>query len=162
MKSAIIISTVKTKVGPFSFAVREGLVIEATFGMASRLKSKGRRVRTIPKVTGAIKRYFAGDLAALDVIEVEESGSPFHRKVMRSMRSVRPGRVASYGDLARRAGKAKASRAVGSACSSNPIPLIVPCHRVVRSDGSIGQYGYGVKTKRWLLEFEGALEQISK
>lgn len=162
MKSEVLITTVKTKIGPFSFAVRDGLVIESTFGAPSRLKSRGRIVRTVPKVTSRIKRYFAGELGALDEIKVEESGSQFHRRVMRSMRSVRPGRVASYGELAKRAGNARASRAVGSACSTNPIPLIVPCHRVVRSDGSLGQYGYGVKAKEWLLDFEGALEQVSK
>ncbi|MBM3719530.1 MAG: methylated-DNA--[protein]-cysteine S-methyltransferase [Actinobacteria bacterium] len=162
MKSEILLSTIKTEIGPFSFAVQDGLVVAATFGALSRLKATGRRVRSIPKVSTELKKYFAGNLRALDSIKVAESGSPFHRKVMRAMRKIRPGEVASYGDLARKAGKARASRAVGSACSGNPIPLIVPCHRVVRSDGALGQYGYGVKAKRWLLEFEGALEHRSK
>lgn len=162
MKSSVLLSSIKTEIGPYSFAVQDGLVIEATFGAISRLKSRGKKVRSIPKISTALQRYFAGDLRALDKIKVSESGSPFHKKVMRAMRRIPAGSVASYGELARKAGRARASRAVGSACSGNPIPLIVPCHRVVRSDGKLGQYGYGVKAKRWLLEFEGALDHGSK
>lgn len=157
MKSEVLLSTIKTEIGPYSFAVQDGLVIEAIFGAISRLKARGRRVRSIPEISSKLEKYFDGDLRALDSIEVAESGSPFHRKVMRAMRKIRAGKVCSYGDLAKKAGKARASRAVGSACSGNPIALIVPCHRVVRSDGALGQYGYGVKAKRWLLEFEGAI-----
>jgi methylated-DNA-[protein]-cysteine S-methyltransferase len=73
------------------------------------------------------------------------------------MRRIPVGKVMSYKELAKRSGSEDASRAVGSTCADNQIPLIIPCHRVLPSDGSIGHYGYGAKKKRWLLEFEGAI-----
>lgn len=157
-KSEVLISSVKTQAGLFSFASVDGVVIEATFGNRTRLKSKGRNVRSVPGVSTALNRYLEGDLRSLQRIKVKEFGTAFHRKVMREMRKIAPGRVLTYGQLAKRAGIPGAARAVGTACSSNPIPLIVPCHRVTRSDGSLGNYGYGIKAKRDLLTFEGALE----
>lgn len=153
----LVTSTIKTPIGPFSFSVTEGKVIEATFGSSRKLRNRGRTVRSVPGVSKALVAYFAGDIRALDSIKVAGSETLFRRKVYRSMRRIRPGTTASYRDLARQSGSPDASRAVGSACARNPIPLIVPCHRVLPSDGSVGRYGYGTNRKRWLLEFEGAI-----
>lgn len=96
---------------------------------------------------------------ALDSIPVRIEGRSFKAKVLKEMRRVRAGKVTSYKSLAAKAGSARASRAVGSACATNLIPLIIPCHRVVPSSGGVGNYGYGVKRKKWLLEFEAVSEK---
>jgi methylated-DNA-[protein]-cysteine S-methyltransferase len=73
------------------------------------------------------------------------------------MKKVRPGSVISYADLADRAGSAKAVRAAGSACAKNAIVIVVPCHRIVKTGGALGNYAYGLNKKEWLLSHEGAL-----
>ncbi len=85
-----------------------------------------------------------------------DSLTPFARKVQRELLKVPYGSVISYGELAAKAGSPRAARAVGGVMSSNPFPLIVPCHRVVNADGRIGHYSaaHGSKTKAWLLELE--------
>jgi len=84
--------------------------------------------------------------------------APFRHKVLEELHhSVRRGETVTYGELAARAGNPKASRAVGSACARNPIPIVVPCHRVLPGSGGIGNYGGGPERKRVLLELEGVL-----
>ncbi len=99
--------------------------------------------------------YLAGDLAALDAIVVESAGTEFQQKVWAALRTIPVGKTASYGEIAARIGQPKASRAVGMANNANPIPIIVPCHRVIGSDGSMTGYGGGLGRKRWLLAHEG-------
>ncbi|MHB1342741.1 MAG: methylated-DNA--[protein]-cysteine S-methyltransferase [Thermoleophilia bacterium] len=82
--------------------------------------------------------------------------TPFRTAVYRALLDVPAGAVVTYGELARRAGRPRAARAVGSAMAENPIAIVVPCHRVVRTDGSLGHYGFGDPWKRFLLEAEGA------
>ena len=81
----------------------------------------------------------------------------FYRRVLRATARVPFGEVITYGDAARRAGNSRAFRAAGTALGSNPIPIVVPCHRVIRSGGDIGNYGGGPEMKRFLLELEGAV-----
>ncbi|HEY7151803.1 MAG TPA: methylated-DNA--[protein]-cysteine S-methyltransferase [Solirubrobacterales bacterium] len=81
----------------------------------------------------------------------------FYRRVLRATARVPFGEVITYGDAAKRAGSPRAVRAAGTALGSNPIPIVVPCHRVIRSGGAIGNYGGGPEMKRFLLELEGAL-----
>ncbi len=104
-----------------------------------------------------IEAYFRGDLGAVDDLEVDGGGTPFQRRVWQALREVPAGETASYQELAAELGRPTASRAVGSANARNPIALVVPCHRIVRSDGNLGGYAYGLTRKRWLLEHEGAL-----
>lgn len=155
----LLTSSVATPVGPFSFTTRDGKVIEATFGSTRKLHAKGRIVKTIPVITSALRAYCQGELDALESIPVELSETEFRTRVLRVMRRIPAGTTMSYKELARRSGSKDASRAVGSTCASNRIPLIIPCHRVVPSDGSIGAYGYGSKKKEWLLQFEGAISR---
>ena len=103
----------------------------------------------------ALEAYFGGDLAALDSLEVETAGTPFQRAVWAGLRAIPVGQTLSYGELARRIGKPKAVRAVGLANGSNPVGVVVPCHRVIGADGSLTGYGGGLERKRWLLEHEG-------
>lgn len=109
------------------------------------------------RAADALRRYVAGDLAALDDVEVDVVGTPFQQRVWGALRSIPTGATATYGEIAASIGAQGAVRAVGSANGANPVWLIVPCHRVVRSDGSVGGYGGGVERKSWLLAHEGAM-----
>jgi methylated-DNA-[protein]-cysteine S-methyltransferase len=99
-------------------------------------------------------RYFAGDIHAIDDLPVETTGTPFQRSVWKELRNIRGGKPISYGTLAGRIQRPKAVRAVGLANGSNPVGLIVPCHRVIGSDGSLTGYGGGLHRKQWLLDHE--------
>jgi len=105
-------------------------------------------------LSDTMKRYFAGELASIDTIPVATSGTPFQRAVWRALREIPSGTTVSYGNLAERIGKPNAVRAVGLANGSNPIGVVVPCHRVIGANGSLTGYGGGIERKRWLLEHE--------
>lgn len=104
-----------------------------------------------------LDRYFAGELRALDALTVRRYGTPFQQKVWAALRKLPAGRTTSYQALATNLGVPAAQRAVGAANGANPISLVVPCHRVIGSDGSLVNYGGGIDRKRWLLKHEGAL-----
>jgi methylated-DNA-[protein]-cysteine S-methyltransferase len=107
-------------------------------------------------VHDALVRYFAGELGAIDAIEVVATGTPFQRAVWTALRGIAAGQTSSYGALAQRIGRPAAVRAVGLANGANPIGVVVPCHRVIGADASLTGYGGGLTRKRWLLEHEGA------
>lgn len=102
----------------------------------------------------AIRRYFRGELDAINGLSVRINGTPFQREVWRALREIPCGTTVSYAQLAERINRPRAIRAVGLANGSNPIPVVVPCHRVIGSDGSLTGYGGGIERKRWLLEHE--------
>jgi methylated-DNA-[protein]-cysteine S-methyltransferase len=102
----------------------------------------------------AIRGYFAGELTAIDRLPVQTAGTTFQRKVWQALRTIPCGTTLSYGELAQRIGRPAASRAVGLANGSNPIGVVVPCHRVIGADGSLTGYGGGIERKRWLLAHE--------
>ena len=130
--SDLLTSSVQTPIGPFSFTVLHGKVIEATFGRPQALRRRGRVVRDIPKISSSIRSYFAGEIRALDKVPVEIEGTLFRRSVLRKMRGIKAGKTLSYQGLAMRVGSPRASRAVGSACATNSIPLIIPCQWIDR------------------------------
>lgn len=105
-------------------------------------------------VADAVARYAAGDGAALDAVPVEQPGGPFQQRAWQAMRSIPPGGTATYAELALAAGSPSAVRAAGSACARNRVAPFVPCHRVLRSGGSLGGYYYGLDVKRALLALE--------
>ena len=113
-----------------------------------------RRAREAEGIVRRLRDYFDGDLAALEVIDVDPAGTAFQQKVWSELRSVGPGQTISYGALARRVGAPAAARAVGAANGANPIAIIIPCHRVIGSNGSLTGYGGGMERKRWLLDHE--------
>lgn len=108
----------------------------------------------------ALVRYFAGELHALDALACDPGGTPFQREVWQALRRIRPGHTASYGDVARALDRPDAVRAVGLASGANPIPIVIPCHRVIGADGTLVGYGGGLATKEWLLAHEGARLQL--
>lgn len=102
-----------------------------------------------------LAEYFAGDIPALERIEVADMvGTPFQRRVWAALRDIPAGQTISYGQLAAAIGQPTAVRAVGSANGANPVPVVVPCHRVIRTGGAMGGYGGGLDRKQWLLEHE--------
>jgi len=103
-----------------------------------------------------VEAYFEGDLTSVDGIAVRTEGTLFQKQVWAELRKIPAGTTLSYGELARRIGKPAASRAVGLANGSNPIGIVVPCHRVIGSTGALTGYGGGIERKRWLLRHEGA------
>lgn len=105
----------------------------------------------------ALRDYVAGDLRALDDLVIDTGGTPFQQRVWAALRTIPVGGTWSYRELAAAVGSGSATRAVGSANGANPVSVVVPCHRVIRSDGSLGGYGGGLDRKTWLLAHEGAL-----
>jgi O-6-methylguanine DNA methyltransferase len=108
-------------------------------------------------LTDTLDRYFAGELRALDALTVRRYGTTFQQKIWAALRKLPAGKTTSYQALAKNLGMPEAQRAVGAANGANPISLVVPCHRVIGSDGSLVNYGGGIDRKRWLLKHEGAL-----
>lgn len=104
----------------------------------------------------AFERYFAGDLQALGAVAWATGGTAFQQSVWRALCDIPPGKTESYGALAARIGLPRAVRAVGLANGSNPVGIVVPCHRVIGASGKLTGYGGGLERKRWLLEHEGA------
>ena len=100
-----------------------------------------------------LEAFFAGELRDFD-FPLEPRGTEFQQRVWKLLREIPFGETISYGELARRAGNPAASRAVGLANGSNPIAIVVPCHRVIGSNGKLTGYGGGLDNKRWLIDFE--------
>ena len=101
-----------------------------------------------------LRAYFGGELAAIDKLKVATGGTEFQKSVWKALRTIPCGETISYAALAERVGRPKAVRAVGHANGDNPISVVVPCHRVIGTNGSLTGYGGGIERKRWLLAHE--------
>jgi methylated-DNA-[protein]-cysteine S-methyltransferase len=164
----VLLSTnLKTPVGELSLIADEDILIAAGFSgvanLISRLDTKSAEQKLsktfrIPIISDLISDYFDGDLNSLNGIRTRQSGAKFSQDVWKVMRKIPAGKTISYAELAKRAGSEAAVRAAGTACGNNLIAPIIPCHRIVKSGGALGNYGYGVKVKEWLLRHEGALK----
>jgi methylated-DNA-[protein]-cysteine S-methyltransferase len=171
-------TTLDTPVGPFTLLVDEdGGVCAAGFtGGAEPLRrrldpprrsARVRRTHGDPGgVAAAVRAYFAGELEALEGLTVTQPGDPSRQGAWRALRSVPAGRTISYRRLGELAGLADpavdpfGAQAAGAACAGNNVAVIVPCHRVLRADGRLSGYGWGVPRKRWLLGHESALPTL--
>ena len=111
----------------------------------------------VEAVRRELSAYFAGVRTDFAALTLDPRSTPFQLRVWQELRRIPWGQTISYGELARRVGNPKASRAVGQANAVNPIPLIIPCHRVIAVDGGLGGYSSGPNRKRWLLRHEGAM-----
>lgn len=163
----MLVSTVqKTPVGNIYLIADSGLLIAAGFKSMNSLQNrlspsdklrKIEPIEKIPKISKLIDNYFEGRLDALNLIQVRQPGAQFSQKVWKVMRAIPVGMTISYAQLAKKAGSPAAFRAAGTACGNNLIAPIIPCHRIIKSDGTLGNYGYGVAIKEKLLRLEGAI-----
>jgi methylated-DNA-[protein]-cysteine S-methyltransferase len=163
----IVLSRYESPIGPLLLAADGDTLVALEFpdrakAIRARLKAAnpGSEVEegALPKaITSAMDAYFAGDVRAIDRIEVRTEGTPFQREVWAALRRIPAGQVVSYKELARSVGRPQAMRAVGAANGANPVALVVPCHRVIATGGKLGGYGGGLHRKQWLLRHEHAL-----
>jgi methylated-DNA-[protein]-cysteine S-methyltransferase len=144
---------IESPVGPLTLVGDESGLQELAFGNKApqhdRIEDKGRLAEAIRQ----LRAYFAGDLEAFE-LSLTPKGTPFQLQVWKHLCDIPYGETISYGELARRIGNPNASRAVGLANGSNPIAIIVPCHRVIGSNGKLTGYGGGLPIKEKLLALE--------
>jgi methylated-DNA-[protein]-cysteine S-methyltransferase len=107
-------------------------------------------------IAASMAAYFEGDLTAIEALAVAPRGTAFQQDVWQTLRTIPHGETITYRELAARAGRPRAVRAAGAANGQNPVSIVVPCHRVIGSDGSLTGYGGGLFRKKWLLQHEGA------
>lgn len=152
-----------TPIGPLTAAATERGLVRITFGdpdtSVPGLAALSPRVVEAPARLDPVRRqldeYFEGRRQHFDLPLDRALSSGFRLKVLQELERVRYGEVTTYRDLATKVGSPRASRAVGSAMATNPIPIVVPCHRVLRTGGHLGGYGGGLPAKEWLLRLEG-------
>jgi methylated-DNA-[protein]-cysteine S-methyltransferase len=159
-------TTADSPIGSLLVAVTERGLVRISYGgfdeVLEELAAKvSPRVLEVPSRSDEVRRqldeYWAGTRKVFDVPIDRSLSSPFYRRVLEALFEVPYGRTVHYVDLARIAGSPGATRAVGTAMRTNPIPIIQPCHRVLPSDGSLGNYAGGVERKQALLAHEGAV-----
>ncbi|HEX6239149.1 MAG TPA: methylated-DNA--[protein]-cysteine S-methyltransferase [Acidimicrobiales bacterium] len=153
-----------TPVGPLTVAATDRGVVRIGFGRENAVLDElagavSPRVLHVPHRLDPVRRqldeYFAGERRAFAVPLDRRLSRGYRLRVLEALSEVPYGHTVSYRELAERTGNPKASRAVGSAMATNPIPIVVPCHRVLRTGGALGGYGGGIETKVWLLHHEG-------
>jgi methylated-DNA-[protein]-cysteine S-methyltransferase len=142
-------------------AVGDGQALHGLYMQEGRTAISVRRDweladQAFAEVRAQLAEYFAGERSVFD-LPLEMTGSPFQRRVWRALQEIPYGKTTSYGEIARRIGPQADPRAVGQANGSNPIAVIVPCHRVIGADGSLTGYGGGLERKRLLLELEAGV-----
>lgn len=162
-----ISETFKTPFGNLTIlanSLEPATVIGAGFGNPEELISRVKATRpelelSIGKfpnaISSAVESWLDGNHKAFNTIKVDQIGSNFRQECWKAMRQVKAGQTISYSDLAQKTSSAKAVRAAATACAQNLIAPLIPCHRIIKTDGSIGRYGYGEKLKLQLLTFEG-------
>jgi methylated-DNA-[protein]-cysteine S-methyltransferase len=154
-------STFPTPAGKFSVAVDDtGAIVATAFGGREALSRRGGKCQPavdIKRTAGArqqVEAYFEGSRQGFD-LPLSAAGTGFQKRVWAALGKIPFGKTLSYGEVAAKIGAPKAARAVGRACGTNPICLIVPCHRVIGANGSLTGFAFGEKIKRQLLEHEG-------
>ena len=151
-----------TPVGPLSVLATDDVVVAAGFCPPADLwerlphddRAELRSTQHLGPLHQPILDYLDGDIDALDRVPVHQAGTDLQQEVWDGLRAIPAGQTRTYTELAGATSNPKAVRAVGSACGRNLIAPMVPCHRALRSDGSLGGYYYGLQVKRWLLDHE--------
>ena len=157
----MMITETTSPIGPIRITLHDGRLCALEFTDRWKRGASDEQRRRAPtkedpgEVLERLRAYFDGDLDAFAGLRVEAAGTAFQRNVWTAMRRIAPGRTATYGGLARTIGTPSASRAVGAASGANPVGIVIPCHRVIGSDGTLTGYGGGLERKRWLLRHEG-------
>jgi len=153
-------SELETPIGPLGLTATQDGLAEIWFGGYPPTVPRGLGERdpagVLELARAQLTEYFAGSRMTFD-LPLARSGSAFELGVWDLLRRIPAGQTASYGELARKLGDQTLARAVGRANGQNPLPIVVPCHRVIGADGSLVGFGGGLDRKRWLLEHEGAL-----
>jgi methylated-DNA-[protein]-cysteine S-methyltransferase len=152
-----------TPIGPLRLVADDAGLREIYFeaGRHPRAPSESwqaHETEVLRETRAQLDAYFSGRLRAFD-LPLAPRGSPFQLRVWRALLDVPYGTTCSYAEIARRLGSASATRAVGAANGRNPLPIVVPCHRVIGADNSLTGYGGGLAIKRFLLRLEGALQE---
>ncbi|HEY0302824.1 MAG TPA: methylated-DNA--[protein]-cysteine S-methyltransferase [Rhizomicrobium sp.] len=153
-------SAFDTRFGKFAAAVdHEGRVVRFWFHAAGgKFRPEGSEdAAALAPVRAQLEEYCAGTRRAFDLAVAPQGGSDFERAVWQAMTQIPFGETVSYGAIAKRLGDSAAARAVGVACNANPIPLIIPCHRVIGAGGALVGFGGGLPLKRALLDFESVV-----
>jgi methylated-DNA-[protein]-cysteine S-methyltransferase len=161
-------STITTPAGPFTVVVSDAGAVRAAGFTAEvddllglihpDLVEETHPAEDVGPVTTAIRSYFDGDVTAIDDVRVElRSGGDFMAHAWQVMRDIKPGAPVTYTEFAELAGRPAAVRAAAAACARNPVAFFVPCHRVLRRDGTLGGYRWGLPVKRRLLDHEVAV-----
>ena len=155
----LFITSLKTPIGTLNLLADDQVLIATNLSTIAELRGGKdiRIVKLIPVISDLISDYFDGNLLAINAIKVRQPGAAFSQAAWKAMRKIGAGKVISYADLAAKAGSPAAVRAAGSACANNAIMLVVPCHRIVKTGGALGNYACGVSKKEWLLRHEGFL-----
>jgi methylated-DNA-[protein]-cysteine S-methyltransferase len=172
MEIAVMIATatLASPIGPLTLAAHGERVCLLHFGpdSADIRKQLARWYPGDPIVpsddpagaAAVLRDYFAGDVEVLDRVAVEMNGTPFQQRVWAALRRVRAGTTVAYSDIARAIRAPSAVRAVGAANGANPVAVIVPCHRIIGSNGTLTGYGGGLERKEWLLRHEGVRSSL--
>ncbi len=153
-------SGLSTAVGPLSITSSSTHIVEISFSERSNVSPSCSLPPVHRHCINQLQQYFSGTLKAFD-LALKPTGTDFQKKVWKALMDIPHGTTISYQQLADSLGDPKAIRAVASANGKNKIPIIIPCHRVIGSDGSLVGFAGGLKNKEWLLRHEGALSQLA-
>ncbi len=164
-------STQDTPVGPFTTIAGDGVVLASGWtgdinrllryvypSLRAEFDEQVHSYDDLGEISKAVTAFHDGELTAPDRIPVQQHGSAFMTAAWEQLRTIPAGSTVSYREYAALAGKPTAVRAAASSCARNAAALFVPCHRVIRTDGSLGGFGYGLDIKRWLLDHETAAD----
>jgi methylated-DNA-[protein]-cysteine S-methyltransferase len=165
MSTIILTDHIETPIGPMLLMVEDDMIIGLEFDdqperymkdIRRRYPDHAMRGKSNPcGFSDHVRAYYAGDVSAVDDLPAKGGGTPFQERVWAELRRIKVGTTVAYGELASRLGDKNAMRAVGLANGRNPISVVVPCHRVIGSDGTLTGYGGGLPRKTWLLNHEG-------
>ena len=146
----------ETRIGPITLTASDAALLAADFSENPPADATLAQTPLLAKAFAELDEYLAGKRETFD-LPLEPVGTPFQLRVWQALREIPYGKTATYGEIAARVGNAKASRAVGMANNRNPLPIFIPCHRVIGANGTLVGYGGGLPIKTKLLQIEGLL-----
>jgi methylated-DNA-[protein]-cysteine S-methyltransferase len=145
---------VPTPIGGFGVAAEDGEIVAVHFAGVGRQPVAADPPSVLTATAAQLRAYFEGEATEFAVPLAEPEGSDFEKAVWKAIAAIPYGEMATYGEIAAAVGVPDAARAVGTACNRNPVPVIVPCHRVVGAGGKLVGFGGGLDRKRYLLQLE--------
>ena len=145
--------TIKSPIGPLTLVEEGGALVQVVFDGDPGIAGREEDSPLLREAERQLAAYFAGHLQVFS-LPLRTKGTPFQEKVWRALQQIPYGETRTYGELAASIGQPAAARAVGGANHRNPLPIVIPCHRVVAAHGGLGGYGGGLDKKRWLLALE--------